>query len=303
MDYPFTIYDRAKDQTLKWLGFVYAFLYYNNKEKRVLRLERPCSFVESEKLKREVYSCLLNHCTKIAKLMHVDLLELELYRRIGGEICFPSTLSYTNSYNAPEMVEFFKRHGFQKRITEFVFILPTDIRSEKIDSTTNSYAFKRYGYSPLERMKYWSLWFRSPYCLERIFPRHDAVWKLNYGLKAADDPRFIIFAWKNDNIIGFVHWFPNFYRINNSWRTKKSEWVFEQGIRSGKIFKIIIDPAFDSKDVRTALCLAAIKTMRDCGITKIQIGNIYDNDKLMLKLIEELGGKRLHILDFLEKKA
>lgn len=307
-DYPYTLYDRGEDRTIRWLGFVYAFLYWNKEGKQVLRLERPSSFVEKEDMRERVYNRLLDECTRLAEILRADLLELELYRRIGGEICFPSTLSYFNSYNSPEIIEFFVKAGFRRRNTEFVFALPSHPLPEKnSQNETHGYAIKRYGNSTMERKRYWSLWSKSPYCVEKSFPQQETDWELDYGMRIARDPRFVLFAWKNKEIVGFTHWFPNFYRIDvKMWSAKSSTWIIGQskGIESGKIFKVMVNPDFDSKDVRIALCVQAMKTMQEeFGLTKIHIGNIHANDRTMLGVIEELRGKKLHTIDLLEKRT
>ena len=303
-DFPITLYERGKNQTISWLGFVYAFLYINKKRRRVLRLERLCSFSEkSVSQNNEIISLLLTECIQLAKFFGSNLLEFEVYRKIGGEIYFPSTLSFVDSYNSPKIISPLKEADFKVRTTEFVFTLPPNIETFN-HRETKEYQIRSYGYLRDERKNYWILWSKSPYCMEDLIP-HEPDWKLDYNLRGAHDPRFVLFAWKNKKVVGFAHWLPNFYKLSEKAReTRSSVWILNDSrrVEGGKIFKVTVDPNLDSKDLRVSLLLNALRTMRNCGLTSYQVGNFFADDILMLDAVKELGGEKLHVIDILEKR-
>jgi hypothetical protein len=303
-DYPYTLYSRTPEGVIKWLGFVYAFLYWDKEGKQVIRLERLTSFSEEKEEQEKIYSRLLAECMQLAKIMRAEYLEVEVYRRIGGEISFPSTMSHFNTYNPPEICTFFSEAGFQPKTTTRVYTLSPQQREKRKQPKHPEYTIKPYTHSLRERRSYWSLWSENPYSVE-TFPQNEAGWELDYGMKIARDPRFVLFEWKNDEIIGCAHWFPNFYQISpKSRRAKNSEWliVHSDKVESGKIFKVMINPEFDSKDLRMTLCQYAMKIMQnEFKLKKIHIGNIRSDDETMLEVIKELGGQELHVIDIMAR--
>ncbi len=308
-DLPITLYERGENHRIRWLGFVYLFLYYNERKNLVLRLERLCSFlgkgIWSSRRSGKIYDLFLDEFVKVSRFVRAELLEAEVYRKIGGEIYFPSTLSFVNSYNSTDVIKPLKRAGLKERATKLVFTLPFKTLTEK-GIGVSGLDIRRYNGSSKERKSYWYLWSKNLYRMEDFFPEKPWDWELDYGLIPARDPRFTLFAWKGNKVVGFVHWLPNFYRIYETpWKTKSSGWVMSQSreIEGGKIFKVAVDPKFDSKTVRVALCLRAVKAMREFGLTKTQIDNVYVSDKMMLDVVEELGGKKLHVIELLEKRV
>ncbi len=308
-DYPLTLYDRGEDRRIRWLGFIYAFFYWNKLGEKVLRLERPSSFTRNER--PEVYENLIANCDELARELDINLVEAELYREIGGDICFPSTLSFVDSYNEPEAVKFFTEAGFKKKMREFTFALNLSEEQKTVKEENCDFTIKRYKHSSVERAYYWYLWSENAYSMEDYPSPTDPSypsqpdWELDFGISAANNPRFILFAWKGDEVAGYIHWLPNLYRIDQrKWKAKTGDWTIRQSriTLSGKIFKMVLDPASDSKDARLALCLKAMNTMRRCGLTQAQIGNVHADDNIMLNVVEALGGRRLHTIDLLEKK-
>jgi hypothetical protein len=93
-DFPMTLYERTEEHRIRWLGFVYAFLYIDKNEERVLRLERLHSFAPQRVWRRTqnrtIYDQLLSECVTLAKYVRADFLEFEAYEKVGGEIYFPS---------------------------------------------------------------------------------------------------------------------------------------------------------------------------------------------------------------------
>jgi len=120
---------------------------------------------------------------------------------------------------------------------------------------------------------------------------------------------YILFAEKNQDVVGFIHWWPNLYPITNCgpgslFPERSMVKRLLSKIKEGKIFKIVVKKEFkDDKEIERKLIFEALSIMKNkFKLKTCQIGNVNKEDEELCLFIQSIGGKKVHELWLMRKK-
>lgn len=286
--YPITVHQRLAGGKIRWIGFIFAFFYRTNKGEEILRLESPLCFLKGKEDKKKIYERLIQETNELAESQDADRVEVELYRESHGRICFPSNLSVSSGYNHPEAVEYFIDCGFKKGYDLFCYEINTDPASINVD--TNGFLVRGIEEQDDEQL-YRDLTTRpeDPKSLGS---------SLYHGIKLFSDRRYVRLIEKSGKILGFSHWFPDFYPLIKRYCGIP---IADQHLETvwGKIFRVML--LTPSEEVYRVLLSETIKIMRKYGISQFQVGNIDPENRELVMAIESLEGRRIHVISHMER--
>jgi len=279
---------------------------------RILRITRPLILKSHEKLNTDVVTTLLQEIYEIGKRAGVNIIEAEIYEEINSKIFFPSTSCAVNTYNTLEWIKTFESFGFVRSKTMQCFELNLDELNEYKDPYLSKINIRKYQSNDEEDKKlYLNLWSQSKDCPYNLV--NNGFWYTNVfewprifyseisHILNKDD--YILFAEKNGEVVGFIHWWPNLYPLLIEGGRKAifgTEDLINNSlakIDEGKVFKIIVSKkAKNDKDlIEKSLINEAAKIMKNkFKFKRCQIGNISEEKQSMLSFIQENGGKKVH---------
>jgi hypothetical protein len=287
----------------------------------VLRITRPLILQCDKEIKKEAVNILMQEIYEIGKRAGVNVIEAELYREIDSKIFFPSTSCAVNTYNTPDWIQIFENRGFTCSKVILCFELNLDEFNEgNEDNHQRIHIRKHISSDEGDKKLYYKLWSLSDDCpyyfgnygfwYPNVFgwPR---VWYSEIAhILNRDD--YVLFAEKDGEVVGFIHWWPNLYPLFIEGGRKVifvREGLVDElldKIEEGKIFKIIVTKkAKNDKDlIEKALINEALKLMKNkFKFKRCQIGNILREKEKMSSFIQENGGKKVHEIWLMRKSA
>ncbi len=292
-------------------GF-YCFTYLAKRKwrkERVLRITRPLTLQCDIEFKNEVVNVLMQEIFEIGRRAGVNAIEIELYKEINAKIFFPSASCAVNTYNTPDWIQLFQGYGFARSKVIYCFELNLDEFSE--DDCQQIHVRRHISTDENDKKLYYKLWALNDNVIYDF--RNNGFWYSNvFGwpriwysevahILNKDD--YILFAEKNGETVGFIHWWPNLYPLlidggrKAIFGRERSIDKSLEIIEEGKIFKIII--ANKAKDYKTligkALINEALKLMKyKYRFKKCQIGNIPIANEEIPSFIRQNRGKMVH---------
>lgn len=258
---------------------------------------------------------------EIGRRAGANFIEVELYKQINSKIYFPSAGCAVNTYNTLDWAQIFRGYGFARDKVMYCFELNLDEFNGNDENDYPQIHIRRHiSTDENDKKLYYKLWSLSdnfPYYFgnnvfwySNVFgwPR---VWYSDVAhILNKDD--YILFAEKDGEIVGFIHWWPNLYPLlieggrKTIFGRESSINELIDKIGEAKIFKIITSKkARDYKNlIEKALIEEALKVMKgNFGFKKCQIGNIpVENDKLS-SFIERKKGRRVHEIWIMRSKS
>ncbi|MBU6998828.1 MAG: hypothetical protein HXS41_14785 [Theionarchaea archaeon] len=123
--YPLSLYERDSSGSLKWMGFLYAFLYTAKDGEKVCSLAHPLCFVKTSLGEEfEIYGRLFKEVEELARAFGVSRMEFEGYESIAGSVAAPlSSMVCGNTVNE-EFSRFVKTKGFEERRVTLCYEIP-----------------------------------------------------------------------------------------------------------------------------------------------------------------------------------
>jgi hypothetical protein len=287
------------------------------KAERVLRITRPLLIPSGEGVQKEALKSLMQEIGEIGKRAGVHVIEAELYGEIKSRIFFPSTNCAVNTYNSPEWIRFFENAGFACSKRSYCFELELDnfsqwdaggvfVRKCNLNDDEDKKLYN----------KLWAVSGECPYALTDSGFWYSNVFgwpRLWYSEIAniLNREDYILFAEKEGEVMGFIHWWPNLYPLLKEAGRKA---ILVGGslvddtldrIEEGKIFKIIVSKkAVKYRDlIEKALINEAMKLMKEkFNFKRCQIGNIPREKENLSSYIYKNSGKKVHEIWLMRKK-
>ena len=300
-------------------GF-YCFPYITNRrwrKKGILRITRPLIRQCDVELKKKAVNVLMQEIYEIGRRAGVNTIEVELYKEINSKIFFPSASSAINTYNSADWTQIFHSYGFARSKVFSCFEL--DLDGFNVGDYQPIHIRKHISSNENDKKLYYKLWSLSDNC-PYDFGNHGFWYSNVFGwprvwysevasILSKDD--YILFAEKDGEIVGFIHWWPNLYpllidggRKAILGRESSIEKSLEK-IEEGKIFKIIITKkAINYKDlIEKALINEALKLMKNkFNFKRCQLGNIPIENEEIPRFIRQNKGKKVHEIWLMRSK-
>ena len=284
---------------------------------KLLRVTRLLLLPDKKREDEKLIFHMIKELEDLGRRARVNAIEVEVYTQINSRIFFPSTSCAVNTYNTLEWQQILENKGYTLHKA-------TQCYEMEVDDLVNEHLFeeirvRKYRSEDEEdRQRYYKLWSSSDNCpydfghtgfwYQNVFgwPR---VWYSEYPhLLNKDD--YILFAEKNGEALGFLHWWPNIYPLLVKGGRKalylsreEVQQKLEQ-IDEAKIFKIAVNrKAKKDRDViEKALICKAVELMKEkFGIRKCQIGNIPHERTQLTSHITGQGGQLVHDVSLMRK--
>jgi hypothetical protein len=284
---------------------------------RILRVTRLLLLPDKKREDEKLIFHLIKEIEELGRRAGVRAIEVEMYSQITSKIFFPSTTCVVNTYNTLEWKQILINKGFTAHKATLCFELDVDDLAD--ENLFEEIRVRKYRHEDEEdQHRYYNVWSlsdNSPYDFG-----HSGFWYRNvFGWPRAwysEYPHFlnkddyILFAEKNGEVHGFVHWWPNIYPLLiKGGRTAlymSREQVQEKlkQIDEAKIFKIAVSrKAKKERDlIEKALICKAVELMKaKFGIRKCQIGNVPQERTPLKSVITEKGGQPVHEVYLMRK--
>ncbi len=274
----------------------------------VLRVARILSLTGSwdEKL-----SLALIHVLQgLGQGFRVRKIEIEVYETIDAEIFFPSSNCSIDVCNDPSLAQCLRAVGLVPANTILTYGLSLDSIDYTEYQSTNFSVRPIHSKSDIDRQEYYRLWADSGklpfFCSagkSRITRWHEErPWYEDYSPINSND-KFVLFAELNGNAQGFVHWWPNNYRMaqkygrNSIYSSREKIAALQKEIKEAKIFKLAISTT--NQKLRRLIERSLLHDAMSCmasnfNISQCQVSGITKKDESLLSTLEDLGGKKVH---------
>jgi hypothetical protein len=201
LTYPLSLYVRDDSGKIRWLGFVFAFLFTRKNGKKSVQLTYPVSF--DEKRQEEIYERLLKEVEELASDWEADRIEVEGYRNISGDIFEPlSSIAFGNVPNF-EFMRFLKIKGFLKEEVKPCYQITWSPRQQESEN------FRAYTVSDFRQRKkqYLELLQLSDSCAQLVSPSHLAALSPPITERFYFNEEWVIFT-QSEMRRGCLRWFP-----------------------------------------------------------------------------------------------
>jgi hypothetical protein len=166
LTYPLSLYVRNDLGRIRWLGFIYAFLFKRKNGKKVVQLTYPLIFDNTHQ--EEIYERLLAETEELASDFGAEQIEAEGFRDISGTMFDPlSSVAFGNVPNA-DFLQFLEAKGFlQKEVKSCYQIKWSSHLQEK--GMVQEYTVS--GFHERKR-QYLELLQLSDSCAQSVYPSH-----------------------------------------------------------------------------------------------------------------------------------
>ncbi|HPJ93949.1 MAG TPA: hypothetical protein PLU81_06075 [Deltaproteobacteria bacterium] len=298
----------------------YCFPYVTTSRWRkikLLRVTRLMLLPKEERKAEKLISHLIKEIVDLGWRAGVHAIEAEVYAQINSRIFFPSTSCAVNTYNTLDWKQILEHNGFTLHRTTNCFEMNVD--DLVMEHLVEGIRVREYRSEDEEDMRrYYKVWASSDDCLydfghygfwyQNVFgwPR---VWYSEYPHLLNKD-EYILFAERNGETVGFIHWWPNIYPLlikegRKALYLSREEVVKKlEQIDEAKIFKIAVSrKAKKDRDVieKALICNAAELMKEKFGIRKCQIGNIPRERTYLKSYIDSQGGQLVHDVCLMRK--
>jgi hypothetical protein len=310
---------RAGDRT-PVIGFhSFPYVYKRGwRRERILRVTRPLPFSRTDLPTEKALVRFMQEIIELGRRTDAHQIEIEMYREIRSRIFFPSTNCAVHTYNQPEWVGLFEKAGFACRRKTLCFEM--GLRSLVEEKDRDVLIRPCRPGAEEDRKGYYETWIRGgecPYDLART-----DFWYVNaFGwprLWYTETPSvltredYILFAERDGEILGMIHWWPNVYPLLRE-KGRKAVFLPEprasealSAIREGKIFKIAVsDRAGKSRDrIVRSLIEESMRLMKHKHhLETCQIGNIPSENELLIEHLCKIGAKLVHEVWLQQKRV
>jgi hypothetical protein len=291
----------------------HCFPYAKNRRwrrEKILRVTRVLHLRPGKALPPEAAAALLREIRDIADRAGARSIEVEAYREIRTPIFFPSGSSAVNAYNDAGLIPLLGDAGFQcfeRRVC--CGVSSCRFGPETVEGHS-SLRFRPYDpESGSDRELYYRLWTESGDCPYDL--ADNGLWRVNaFGWPRAwyaelppalSRPGTILFAERDGEPLGFVHWWPNVYPALRAGGRKAlypdEECVtLSPGIaEEGKIFKLVVGRNGERvrERIERALLLEGVRVMREeFGIRRLQVGNVAGHRAGLLSFLAAQGAEK-----------
>lgn len=302
----------------------YAFPYRRKfwpGEIRVLRAARP---MLSRQGRWEPFTArnLLLALRLVVRAFGLNMVELEVYREVWGPVFFPSSPTAIDACNDPELFKALALRGpASARVASTL-----ELRLDEVHGAERGESDLPQGVvvrpirrrHPDDRLAYYRLWSESgvlPLNPTGNAPRFGSWLELRpwyddvSSLLSCED--FILFAEMNGLPVGFVHWWPNLYRIaerhgRGIMTVPASEApALTREAGEARVFKLAISPKAGGNrgPVARALLLRALRVMAgDYGVRRVQV-SVRPQDQGLALWLRGLGAETVHEIALLSVRA
>lgn len=257
---------------------------------------------------RKEVECLLAGLRQLARYARALRVEFEAYREVHCPIFFPSSSCSIDVCNDPELCQLLAREGIPPVDVSLTYqrVVDGPIAPDIPPHLVVRPARPR---TQQDRETYYRLWKQSCGLRAGGAPPADALTDLRpwYGDACflLDRPEYIFFAEQRGTPVGFIHWWPNWYRIAGSQgravtlalATTDGSLQVARQLGEARIFKLGVSrrAGRDLVAVAKALLAAVLDVMRsEFGVRLCQVGGVRRGDAVMNSLLERLGFTLVH---------
>lgn len=300
---PVTLFWRGPEDKVRYLSSAILSRSSDESGSTVLHIDRPCIFAE-EGERTEIFKSMLDGITRVANLMNIDRIEVELYTEVKEPICFPSGSSYLDSWNAPDLPRLFTDNGFIAK--EKRFCLACDLserpflrmKEVKTISAKDLQQYIRLNHRGIHMIKHSRKMLFGP---KSLASRNMAFFS---------DPRLTLMAetkgFLHKGLRGVITWALNIYPYLQAFGVKAfyqdlDTIIRKSEIRTGKIFNIIVDN--NHFDTYRKLCRGALEQMKALGLSTCQIGGISESEGALLSFLREEGFTEAQVTNIFSQPA
>ena len=242
----------------------------------------------------------------VARRIKIRTLEIEIFSKINLPICFPSSPGAIDACNDPLLAKQFviKKKKTHVQYFQTLQVGPDASRDLNVPPEMAVRPIRRNNLH--DRETYYRLWSESGLLPVDISDkgRHPAIrWLMMrpwYGdfCPLLDLEENILFLELKGKPVGFIHWWPNLYKILNAYgksalsgsENESRELIKKTG--EAKIFKIAVSKKVGGKRKKAlmeALLVRALQTMSgEFGIERCHISGICLDEQVLIGLLKEL---------------
>ncbi|MBU6996653.1 MAG: hypothetical protein HXS42_03290 [Theionarchaea archaeon] len=252
LTYPLSLYVRDDSGRIRWLGFIYAFLFTRKNGKKSVQITYPLSFDDMRK--EQLFERLLEEVKELASDFGADQIEAEAYRNISGNMFEPlSSVAFGNVPNF-EFLRFLETRGFQQEESKSCYQIKWSSHIWKPDSV------REYTISDLTQRKkqYLELLQLSDSYIQSVYPDHLNTLPPPVTQRFYFKEEWVIFTQSNMEKC-CLRWFPQ------SIFNKRME-------KEAKVVRMLCGKA--SSDVICRSLAAGFNTIGSHGIDTLQIADI-----------------------------
>lgn len=299
--YPLTVSQVTQNNISIDHLFCFSFLYINEKDDLILFLTHPCWLNESKN--SEAFDFLFTNVEKIASFLNCNFIEVEL-QEITSTIAFPTSLS-PFSYNL-NMMQTRLADSIQLKLEfqEESTILSYEQNLSEIEKEVNEKYRKSDNYKINDINLTQFISFKEQ--------------KQNYPLKAYNiSNKDSIFTQRNipffldtisiacgdGDINGFFRWIPDLLEPFVKYYSPVPllhYYVFEDyHFKCGKVIDWALKE--EDKDLFLFLLFHVMRSMKQKGLEKCQIGFIDSNNFFVNSLLEEYNFRKIHEIKLMRK--
>ncbi len=257
MTYPLSLYRREGHGKMKWLGFIYAFLFTRKDGKKTLQITYPLCFDHDNAW--EIYERLFSEVEELASDAGAFQIEYEGYQNMRGKMFYPLSSVAFGSQPDPFFLEFIKSKKFiQKDIlscyqVEWSFI-PQDKYKPLHCYTLSGFRQRKIHYLDLCRASESFAQRIDPDCLPSLPP---PITERFFAKK-----EWIIFT-ESGNQRGCLRWVP--------------QSLFDKEMkREAKVMRMLFSDA--TSEFMHASVVEMLNTILTLGMNRIQISDIQDRE-------------------------
>lgn len=267
LTYPVSLYIREDSGKIKWLGFIYAFLFTGRDGKRILEISYPLCFDRAHEW--EIFEKLFKEVEELAPGLEASFLEYEGYQNITRRILNPLSGIAFGNLPDPQFLEFIKAQGFVQKDIKTCYELkwsPNPAEIPKVELYTIS-DFR------LRKNQYLEL-LRTSNSFPQLF---DTGYEITLPPPVTERFSFreewIVFT-RSEKERGCIRWFP--------------QSLFDERMkREAKIVRLLFSTTSSS-----FVCKSIIETLNrinSSGMDRIQISDV-PQDSQIESFVKDLGG-------------
>lgn len=282
------------------------------RRERILRVTRVLPARPGRPLRPEEAAALLHELRDIACRAGARSIEVEAYREIRTPIFFPSGSSAVGAYNDAGLIPLLEDAGFRRAERRVCCGLTPGQFEPDAAGTVPNLTFRPHDpRSGTDRERYYRLWTESGDCPYDL--ADNGLWRVNaFGWPRAWYAELppalscagtILFAERDGEPLGFVHWWPNVYpALRAGGRRALFPDDEGKGISpaingEGKIFKLVVGRKAKAarERIERALLFEGMRVMRDdFGLRTLQVGNIAGHREGLLSYLASKGSGLTH---------
>ena len=304
--YPITISSIENNHVSDRL-FCFSFFYVNSDRELVLFLTHPC-WLSSTSQDSFLIDFLLTNVEEIARSIGSRFIEVEIHDEVISKIAFPTSLSHF-SYDLGKM--YVQRNGFsimtRRGFKEEAAILCYEqkifdaekLLAENFHSLSEDYIVTATNQTRFQQIKEK----KKMLLIKSYILSNETPFVASENLPVLPNTAFI--ARHENDIVGFIHWFPNLLELLQTDSTP-TPLLFPHVLKTrpfkyGKIFEWSLET--ENTELFAILLLHVLQTMKRQRLDICQIANVCDKHPFIKNFLEQYGFQKVHRMKVLRRKV